>query len=425
MMNRVEYVCLVTHNQMLRLGFVRYGLLTTCLAGLMGLGSAVSADDRGKQSDPTTLEEPTAKEVSPERAAELIESLAAATFAERERAMGEILSIGPAMAPYLKAAIESKGDPELTLRAKMTLSQMTLDDFESRVEIFLTGSAESSEKARQWFEGWAEFEAVIGDSNAIRELFVEVMKAHPDSPKSLTTNTADRMTVAERVASSVQLSMLERRIPPTLADGVAILIPMIDPDVRLGGANELTILSIFNRQYGELQRDPQKWQPVTRLLEMWILRSRIENRIDVLWYSMQWELPASGQLGMQTLEETTDVETLQTAFQAISRFRGREDAPKLARWLTDERPAMTRMPVVLDQKPVIVKVGDMALATIAILYNVPLKDLGMRSGELHPKVGFLVDNAGYTADQTQERAEAIAKARSWCEGKSAPSRPRS
>lgn len=425
MTNRVEYLSLFTRNPKLPLGHVRYGILATGLVGLMVIGSAVYADDPVNQTDPATVDESSVKKVSPERASELIESLAAPTFAERERAMGEILSIGSAMAPYLKTAIESKDDPELTLRAKITLSQMTLDDFESRVEIFLSGSADSSEKARQWFEGWAEFEAVIGDSNAIRELFVEVMKAHPDSPKSLTTNTADRMTVAERVASSVQLNMLERRMPPTLADGAAILIPMIDPDVRLGGANELTLLSIFNRQYGELQRDPQKWQPVTRLLELWILRSRIENRIDVLWYSMQWELPASGQLGLQTLEETTDVETLQTAFQAISRFRGREDAPKLVRWLSDERPAMTRMPVVLDQKPVNVKVGDMALATIAILYNVPLKDLGMRSGELHPKVGFLVDNAGYTADQAQERTEAIAKAISWCEGKAVPGRPRS
>ena len=416
MMNRVKHLGLLFDTPMVHIVSLRLAVLLAGLVGVLAVGPIAHADD------PV---DPAPQEVTSEKASELIESLAAPKFAERERAMGEILSIGSAMAPYLKEVIKSTDDPELVLRARTTLSQMTLDDFESRVEIFLSGSADSSEKASQWFEGWAEFEAAIGDSNAIRELFVEVMKAHPDSPKSLTTNTADRMMVAERVASSVQLGMLERRQSPTLADGVAILLPLIDPDVRLGGANEMTLLSIFNRQYGELQRDPQMWQPVTRLLEMWILRSRIENRMDVLWYSMQWELPAAGQLGMQTLEETTDVETLQTAFQAISRFRGREDAPKLVRWLSDERPAMTRMPVVLDQKPVIVKVADMALATIAILHNVPLKELGMQSGELHPKVGFLVDNAGYTADQADVRAKAIEKAISWCEGKSSPSRPRS
>jgi len=422
MMNRIEFFGIFARNPAVWLDYLRFGMLVTGLVGLLGFGSAVLADELDNQ---TTVEETPAQEVTADQASELIESLSAPTFAERERAMGEILSIGAPMAPYLKEAIESTDDPELTLRAKKTLSQMTLDDFESRVEIFLSGSVDSSEKARTWFEGWTEFEAAIGDSNAIRELFVEVMKAHPDSPKSLTANTADRMTVAERIASSVQLGMLERRQSPTLADGVAILVPLIDPDVRLGGANEMTLLSIFNRQFGQLQRDPQLWQPVSRLLEMWILRSRIENRMDVLWYSMQWDLPASGQLGMQTLDETTDVETLQTAFQSISRFRGREDAPKLVRWLSDQRPATTRMPIVLDQKQVNVKVADTALATIAILYRVPLKDLGMQSGELHPKVGFLVDNAGYTADQADVRAEAIQTAISWCEGKSVPGRPRS
>jgi len=416
MINRAEYFCLFAHIALVRNRLLRRVGAVMVLTGWLSCGSMVVADEQVEQFP---------KQVTADQASELIESLAAPTFAQRERAMGEILSIGAAMAPYLKEAIESTDDPELSLRAKQTLSQMTLDDFESRVEIFLSGSADSSTKAREWFAGWSEFEAAIGDSNAIRELFVDVLKAHPDSPKSLTTNTADRTTVAERVASSVQLGMLERRQPPTLADGVAILVPLIDPDVRLGGANEMTLLSIFNRQFGQLQRDPQLWQPVSRLLELWILRSRIENRIDVLWYSMQWDLPASGQLGMQTLQETTEVETLQTAFQAISRFRDREDAPKLVRWLSDERPAMTRMPVVLDQKQVNVKVADTALATIAILYRVPLKDLGMQSGELHPKVGFLVDNAGYTADQADTRAEAIQMAISWCEGKSVPGRPRS
>lgn len=427
MMNRVHYFCQTDGNPSFRPGHYRNPILASCLAIFLSTGAPVVADDAPEKTaaNQNTANEPTTSTVTPEQASALIDSLAAPTFAERERAMGEILSIGAAMAPYLRDAIGSTDDPELLLRAKQTLSQMTLDDFESRVEIFLSGSADSSEKARDWFPGWTEFEAAIGDSYVIRELFVEVMKAHPESPKSLTTNTADRMAVAEKIASSVQLGMLERRQPPSPADGVAILVPFIDPDVRLGGANEMTLLSIFNRNFGQLQRDPQKWQPVSRLLEMWILRSRIENRIDVLWYSMQWDLPVSGQLGMQTLDETTDVETLQTAFQSISRFRSREDAPKLVRWLSDERPAMTRMPVVLDQKQVIVKVADTALATIAILYSVPLRDLGMQSGELHPKVGFLVDNAGYTADQADVRADAIKKAISWCEGKAIPGRPRS
>jgi len=363
--------------------------------------------------------------ISPDEANELIQSLGAITFAERERAMGEILRIGAAMAPYLRSAIESEQDPELLLRAKTTLSQMTLDDLESRVEIFLSGSPDSSQRARQWFEGWKEVETAIGDSPAIRELFVEVMKAHPAITKSLTGTTADRTAAAQHAAASIQVGMLERRQAPSLADGVAMLLPLTDAGVQIGGGYESTVLSVFNRHYGALRRDAQLWPPVSSLLELWILRSRIESRVDVLWYAMQWDLAASGQLALRTLEETTDVETVQTALQAISRFRTSADAPRLARWLSDDRPAITRMEIIQGEKPLKVAIADTALATLAILYKVPFKEIGMRSAELHPKVGFLIDNAGYTADQSDERAAAIERAQAWCEGKLLPGPPRS
>jgi hypothetical protein len=364
-------------------------------------------------------------DLSPDDAERLVLMLGATTFAERERAMGEILRIGASMAPHLRKAIESQEDPELVLRAKTTLSQMTVDDLESRIETFLTGAPGTSEKAYQWFPGWQQFESALGDSLAIRELFIEVMKAHPDVTKSLGGSTADRAAAAENVSVWVRVGMMERRQFPTVADGVALLMPLTDPAVPIGGGYDSTVLSVFNRHYGTLRRDAQLWPAVSALLTSWSLRSRIENRIDVLWYTMQWDLPVSGELGLRTLEETTDIETIQTAFQAISRFRTAADAAKLVHWLDDERPAVTRMPVLLNNKPLKVTVADAALATIAILHKVQLKDLGMPSPELHPKVGFLIDNAGFTADQAGKRAEAIARAKAWCEGKSAPGEPRS
>jgi hypothetical protein len=364
-------------------------------------------------------------ELSQDEAERLIRSLGATTFAERERAMGEILRLGAPMVPHLRKAIESQEDPELVLRAKTTLSQMTVDDLESRIETFLTGAPGTSEKAYQWFDGWQQFESALGDSLAIRELFIEVMKAHPDVTKSLGATTADRASAAESVSVSVRVGMMERRQFPTVADGVALLIPLTDPAVPVGGGYDSTVLSVFNRHYGTLRRDAQLWPAISALLESWSLRSRIENRIDVLWYTMQWDLPAAGELGLRTLDETTDIETIQTAFQAISRFRTAADAARLVNWLDDERPAVTRMPVLLNNKPLKVTVADTALATIAILHKVQLKDLGMPTPELHPKVGFLIDNAGFTAEQAGQRAEAIARAKAWCEGKSLPGEPRS
>lgn len=363
--------------------------------------------------------------VTEQQAAQLIAALGAATFAERERAMVEIMRIGGALAPYLRDAIQTEQDPELLLRAQKTLQYLTEDSLEAQIETFLSADPDAVGRGREWFEGWVEVEELLGDSLAVRELFIEVMKSHPHVTTSLAGTTAQRTAAAERAVTLVQTGMMERRQLPTLADAAAMLLPLTDPAVQVGAGYEATLLSVFNRQFATVRRDAQLWPPVSKLLQEWLPRSRIENRADVLWYAMQWDLPASKDLGLQTLQETTDVEMLQTALQAISRFGTAADAPQLVNLLADERPAVVRMPVMVDNQPLKVAVADVALATIATLYQVPLKELQMPAGEIHPKVGIIVEHAGYTAAQAEQRAAAIERARRWCSGQPPQGQPRS
>jgi len=367
----------------------------------------MAAEPAGRESEPA---------VTAQQATELIKALGAATFAERERAMGEIMRGGSAMAPHLRQAIESQQDPELILRAKKALHQMTEDNLETQVEIFLSADPEALLRGREWFAGWAEAEQLLGESVAVRELFIEVMRTHPDVTASLHGTTAQRDAAAKRAAAAVQIGMLERKQPPTLTDAVAMLLPLSDPAVQLGPGYEATLLSVFNRQFAAVRRDAQLWPPISGLLQQWMLRSRIENRADALWYAMQWDLPAGRELGLRTLQETTDIEMVQTALQAISRFGTVGDAPKLVQLLDDERPAITRMPVMVDNQPLKVTIADVALATIATLHRVPLRELQMQAGEVHPRVGIIVEHAGYTAAQAEQRAAAIEQARRWCSG---------
>ncbi len=392
----------------------RRGLAVLLLAGT---SAVVMADEPAEaEAKPS---------VTAQQAAQLIESLGAETFAERERAMGEIMRGGSAMAPFLREAIQSHQDPELILRARKALHQMTEDNLETQIETFLSSDPDAVRRGREWFEGWAVVEQILGDSVAVRELFIEVMRSHPDVTASLAGTTAQRTAAAERAATLVQTGMMERRQLPTLADGIAMLLPLTDPAVQVGAGYEATLLTVFNRQFATVRRDAQLWPPISGLLQQWLLRSRIENRADALWYAMQWDLPASSELGLRTLQETTDVEMLQTALQAIARFGSVEDAPKLAKLLDDERPAITRMPVMVGDQPLKVTLADVALATIATLHKVPLKTVGMQAAELHPKVGFLVDHAGYTAEQAAQRAAAIERARQWCKMRLPQGAPRS
>jgi|GEM_PF-7032106 len=103
---------------------------------------------------------------------------------------------------------------------------------------------------------------------------------------------------------------------------------------------------------------------------------------------MQWSLPGGAKLGLQSLEEMKDVETVQTALQSIARFGVPRDAAKLAPLLQDNRPAATSIPTDVQDRRLRVTIADVALATIAILHGVSPKDLGMQAAELHPLVGF-------------------------------------
>lgn len=365
--------------------------------------------------------EPSAEEkIDPAHAENLILQLGASTFAEREKAGGEILRIGMPMVPFLREAVKTQGDRETVLRARSALSQLTSGNFEARVAEFLTGRDVGAS-----FDGWQTIEATLGDTPAIREIFIEILRVHPNLIASLDGTTRERTVAIDQTAQLIQVNMFQHHQFPTLADCVALLLPLVDPGVTVSGGYESTLVSVLQKQMSALRRDASLWGPISRLIDQWVSRSRIENRNDVLWYAMQWDLSAGAALGIRTLSETTDIETLQTAMQAIARFGVVEDAKLLAKFVDDDRPAATRMPVIIGDDSLRVTVGDAALAAIAVLYKVPLQELGMKHGELHGKVAFLVDNAGYLPDQAADRAAAQKTVRGWLNGVSPQAKPRS
>jgi hypothetical protein len=368
-----------------------------------------------QENDATAIVEGEVATISELEAGKLIGQLGAPTFAEREQAVGEILRIGMPMVPFLRQAVEAGGDPEIVLRSRATLGQLTSGNFESRVANFLSGRDDGTS-----FAGWEMVEATLGDTHAIRDLFIQILRVHPDLLASLDGTTRDRTVAIDRAAQTIQVNMLQRQVPPTLADGVALLLPLADPGVAVSGGYEATLVSVLHRKVATLRSDASLWPPISGLLDQWVSRSRIEHRNDVLWNAMQWDLPAGAELGLRTLNETTDIETLQTAIQAIARFGGKEDAAALIGLVNDDRLALIRMPVLVDDQSLKVTLGDTALAAIAVLHKVPLLDIGMKYGELHPKVAFLVDSAGYLPNQTEDRQKAVATVQGWLRGENSP-----
>lgn len=350
----------------------------------------------------------------------LVAQLGASTYAEREQATGEILRIGMPMAPFLKKAIKDGGDAERVLRSKATLGQLTSGNFELKVTRFLSGLDDGI-----MFDGWQTVEATLGDSAAIRELFIQIVRVHPDLIASLDKTTRERTVAADQTALLIQRNMFQNHVFPTLADGVALLLPLADPGVKMTGGYERTLLSVLRTQMADLRKDALLWAPMEKLLNQWVSRSQFEFRGEVIWNAMQWDLSAALVLSLRTLNETTDVETLQTAMQAIARFGTVEDAKTIGKFLDDQRIAVTRMFITIGEEPIEVTIGDTALAAIAVIYKVPLSDLGMPKGELHPKLGFLIDGVGHLKSKPEDRVRAVTTVRSWLSGEASPGKPRS
>ncbi len=374
-----------------------------------------SGDSTVQAADAVAADQPLSDDsaVTREDAQRVIAQLASPTFAERERATEEILRIGMPIIPLLREAAESRDDAELAARAQVALLKMTTGDFEARIADFLAGKDVGG-----YFRGWPMVSATLGDSPETRDLFAQLMRAHPDLIESLDGTTRERIVSVEQTSQKVQQAMREALVFPTTVDAIALLLPLADPAVALSLGYEGALISVLTKQMAALQRDTRLWPKVGVLVGEWVARSRLENRSDVLWYSMQWDIDAGGTLAVRTLGETTDIETLQMAMQAISRFGTVADAQALGPFLDDSRSAVTRMPVMVGDETLRVSVADAALAAIAILYQVPHTELGMEHVELHIKVGYLTDTAGYPASKVERRAAAIAKARRWLAGES-------
>ncbi len=132
-----------------------------------------------------------------------------------------------------------------------------------------------------------------------------------------------------------------------------------------------------------------------------MIRSTLSNRIDVLLAGMAWEVEDSLSLAVSTLTEAQEAETLATALQAIARFGSREHAIFVQPLLDDSRP--TSETGFAGGMLIRTEVRDVAMATIAVLHQADLAEMGFGSLETHPTYGFILGDIGFPMDDKGAR----------------------
>ncbi|MCP4888727.1 MAG: hypothetical protein GY904_19200 [Planctomycetaceae bacterium] len=366
--------------------------------GIVFLVSALAAMPavNAQQSDDPALVE-AALEGSQQRIVELVAELGSREFAARERSADQLTQMGTTVIPQLRSVIESTDDPEVRLRASEIVRQLTDGDLQAQIDGFLAGKEIE-------FEGWQRFRRSFGDTPALRDLFIELMKQHPLLTKSLDGETRDRAVALESVISGVRnATTIERRFP-NRADVFALLLAGVDPNLPPNPALEAQVMMVMNQSaVREIRRNSQLKRPFESLLGIWMAESAIGNRQEIIEIGMRMDAESTLDLALRTLGESNDEAILTTALQAIARFGKAEHASTIRRLIEDAR-AIPRQG--LPQRPGFTsQVGDVAMVTTAIILKGNLESIGFRDVTVHPNIGFDLQNVGFDSPEKRKIAK--------------------
>ncbi|MGB7329326.1 MAG: hypothetical protein WBD31_30875 [Rubripirellula sp.] len=339
-----------------------------------------------------------AKPLTPEQQAELdrlVEELSSSEFAQRERAAGALMAMGLDVVEPLRQLQAQTTDAEVRLRAGEVVRQLTDGDLQTRIKDFLAGKEVD-------FDGWEVIRAMLGDNGTIRELFIELTEAHPALIASMEGTTRDRVIALEKALVTVQQRVFVERKFPSRADTFALVLPTVDANVPVTAGFESVVLStLLKTGATEIRQNPQLLPSFRALLGRWMIRGTLSNRIDVLLSGMAWEVDNTLSLAVATLTEANDTETLAVAMQAIARFGSREHAVFVRPLLEDSRPSSETG--FADGKLIRTEIRDVAMATIAVLYNADLAETGFGSLQTHPTYGFVLGDIGFPVDDDGPR----------------------
>jgi hypothetical protein len=106
------------------------------------------------------------------KARELIAQLGAINFRERDTASRELAKMGRLALPAL---VEGRyhPDPEVEARIRDLYPQAAMDDLRARIDTFL---ADTQRTYQHDIPGWTKFQLLVGDTDASRELYTEVLR---------------------------------------------------------------------------------------------------------------------------------------------------------------------------------------------------------------------------------------------------------
>ena len=400
----------------------------TPLICLAMIGPSLASPPRHEQSAGEDTAESHSRAADQQRALQLVELLSADDFNTRQAAGKQLLNLGAAALVHVERAARSH-NLETRTRAQRLLVQLRDQCFKEDLDAFVRDVA--GRKAAT-LPGWQEFQELMGDGGASREVYVDLFRAVPElfqaayatkSPECEQPHTSNgplALLIASRTKTLQNCVVRQQRGLPSEKDrhaaSLALLLVGATHPESVSPRSTQHLAQVVRNQLKPLAKGEGEAAYATRqLLSAWMLRSKT-NDLYVLSQMLRLadELKLNDVAPLAIAIATSErayrpshAQFRASALLVAGKLGDAEDIPSLASLLDDtavcaSQSGRGRQEVELMD----VEIRDVALAVTLHLAGEQPAEFGFEKAKSHDEKLFLLHTLAF--EDQESRAAALA-----------------
>jgi hypothetical protein len=346
-----------------------------------------------------------------QRATELVLMLGSDEFAARERALDELVQLGPAALTALEDGLQS-ADREIRFRCRYALKIVRVLDFRRRLAAFGAGADAGESYA---LPGWEPFRDQFGDTSDARRLFVQMQERERILLQVLAESPTDLgETILQRVAQlrqsvGVNSTTLNARPDQVPIGTVAALLFASNCCTTELPREASDYLSGYLRgsSFSQAIRSGGQRDLLRKLLGTWIENCRGWSAFQGMLLALQYNMAEGLTAAVRIFEEPPGqpVEPLirSYALLTIAKFGDENNLPLVESLLEDATPFGAAIPINGKGK-FQTQIREVALATAIRLANEDYSKFGFERLQPHSFYVFNTSTIGFDSDAKRQAA---------------------
>ncbi len=333
--------------------------------------------------DAAAAEPAAATKPGPEQIASLVRDLGSDRFSTREAASDRLARLGlPAFTALEEATRHT--DREIRFRAERILTVIRKNDLERRLAAFVAGTG----KEDYDLPAWSRFSKGYGDSEASRQMFVEMQRAEPELLSALEREPRAAVEVlgrrlAERMMN--QARVINTNLPSASAGEVsAYLFVAAEEDATVSASSLQLLLSLSYQPVRLMIRSPKQGELTKKMVANVIRRCDVDAALSWMGLARELELKEGLVLALKVLERhdrlnQSMASVLAAALACIADLGDESQVPAVEKLLDNKIKMSTGSVSVIENGQRVIRakemqVRDAALATLVMLTKQDAKE---------------------------------------------------